>query len=298
MSVLIIGASGFVGQNLLAFCKSKNILTETLSLRNKKLLSISTEAKVIVHLAGKAHDLKKTSNHSEYYEVNTELTKWVYQAFCDSNADTFIYMSSVKAVSDSPREIINEKSKPSPITAYGKSKLAAEEYLIQNQKAGTRLYILRPCMIHGPKNKGNLNLLYSLVKKGVPYPLGSFSNKRSFLTVGNLNFVINELIQNTEIKSGVYNVSDDEAFSSVELVRIIGTSLNKRVAILSPPIFMINIFAKIGDILMLPLTTERLEKLTENYIVSNAKIKLAIGKELPINGKVGLLKTFNSFQIK
>ena len=118
-------------------------------------------------------------------------------------------MSSVKAVADEVVGVLDESVIPSPVTAYGKSKLAAEKYLLsQKPSKGKRVYILRPCMIHGPGNKGNLNLLYNFVKKGIPYPFGSFENKRSFVSIDNLCFVIKELIENKNITSGVYNISD------------------------------------------------------------------------------------------
>ena len=82
-------------------------------------------------------------------------------------------------------------------------------------------------MIHGPNNKGNLNLLYSFVKKNIPYPFGSFENKRSFVSIDNLCFVIKELIENKEIPSGVYNISDDQTLSTNELVRNDGRSASK-----------------------------------------------------------------------
>jgi nucleoside-diphosphate-sugar epimerase len=296
MDILITGASGFVGQNLVAFFKEKKIKTSEVSLRNEKLFSIAPNTTAVVHLAGKAHDLKKVSNEAAYFEVNTELTKQVYEQFCNSNADTFVYMSSVKAVADNSTSIVDESTLATPITPYGKSKLAAEQYLLRNHKVGTRLYILRPCMIHGPNNKGNLNLLYQLVQKGIPYPLGSFSNQRSYLSVDNLCFIINELIQRTDITSGVYTLADDGEVSTTDLVRLIGESLDKKATILSPPVCIINFIAKIGDKLNLPLNTERLQKMTENYVVSNEKINTAIGKVLPMSNKEGLLKTFNSFK--
>lgn len=295
MSVLITGSSGFVGQNLVAFFKSKKIPTDSISLRKKRALFIPEHSSTLIHLAGKAHDLKKTSNEAEYFEINTELTKLVYRAFCESNADTFIYMSSVKAVADNPLTIVNEETCAEPITAYGKSKLAAEEYLLQNKKEGTRLFILRPCMIHGPNNKGNLNLLYRLVQKGIPYPFGSFSNRRSFLSIDNLSFVVYELIINKRIESGVYTLADSVSLSTVALIKLIGESLDRRATILSPPIGLMKFIAQMGDTLKLPITTERLQKLTGSYLVSNEKIKNAIGRELPISSREGLLLTFKSF---
>ncbi len=295
MNVLITGASGFVGQNLVAFLERQGVNTTTVSLRDEKLFSVAPDINAIVHLAGKAHDLKQVSDEAAYFEVNTELTKRLYARFYESNADIFIYMSSVKAVVDNPSSTVDEATTPTPVTAYGKSKLAAEQYLLQNQKAGTRLYILRPCMIHGPNNKGNLNLLYQLVQKGIPYPLGSFVNQRSYLSVDNLCFIIKELLETPSIPSGVYHVADDDTFSTTEVVQLMGESLGKNVKILSPARSFIHLIAKMGDFLKLPLTTENLQKLTENYVVANQKIKAAIGKDLPLRGKAGLLKTFNSF---
>lgn len=295
MSIVITGSTGFVGQNLKAYLEQQYTNIQTLNLRDKALIKLSKQAKTVIHLAGKAHDLKSLSDEEEYQKVNTHLTEILYNEFCKSTADTFIYMSSVKAVADNPLFIVDENINANPLTPYGKSKLAAEEYLRTNKKENTRLYILRPCMIHGPNNKGNLNLLYNLVKKGIPYPLGKYANKRSFLSIDNLCFIISELIQNKSIPSGIYNLADNESFSTKNVIAIIGDSLKKKPIILSPPIKLLNLIARIGDKIGLPLNSERLQKLTSNYIVSNKKIMKAIGKELPLKAKEGLMKTFNSF---
>ena len=161
---------------------------------------------------------------------------------------------------------------------------------------GKRVFILRPCMIHGPGNKGNLNLLYQLVSKGIPWPLGAFENKRSFCSIDNLMFIIKELIEREDILSGVYNVTDDDALSTNEVISILAESQNRKPKICNVSKVLILAVAKIGYVLRLPLNEERLHKLTDSYIVSNQKIKLAIGKPLPISSKDGLLKTFISFK--
>jgi nucleoside-diphosphate-sugar epimerase len=150
-------------------------------------------------------------------------------------------------------------------------------------------------MIHGPGNKGNLNLLYKSVSKGIPWPLGSFDNKRSYCSIDNFIFIIKELIEREDIPSGVYNVADDEALSTNDVITILAESQNKKAKIWNVPKSLIKSLTKLGDVLRLPLTTERLQKLTESYVVSNQKIKTAIGKPLPVSAKDGLLKTFNSF---
>ena len=151
-------------------------------------------------------------------------------------------------------------------------------------------------MIHGPNNKGNLNLLYSLVSKGIPWILGSFQNKRSYCSIDNLLFIINELIKNKTVPSGVYNVADDGYLSTNEIISLISNSNNQKPIIFNLSPFIVKFIAKIGDIIPLPLNSERLKKLTESYMVSNEKLKKHIEKELPLTGIVGIINTFKTFK--
>ena len=289
--IFITGVSGFVGNNLVEF------LSTTYDFFSyKKGVLPQVDQNVVIHLAGKAHDLKKVSFPEDYYNVNTELTKQVFDAFLVSNAKVFVTLSSVKAVADEVDGELLEEVAPNPKSHYGKSKLLAEEYILSHSiPSWKRVYILRPCMIHGPGNKGNLNLLYNLVSKGLPWPLGSFENARSYLSIENLCFIIKELIEREEIVSGVYNVADDDSLSTNEVIQLIAKSKGKKSRILKISKPLITNFARVGDFLKLPLNSERLQKLTESYLVSNAKIKAALDKPLPISSKEGLLKTFQSF---
>mgnify|MGYP003575988846 FL=1 len=151
-------------------------------------------------------------------------------------------------------------------------------------------------MIHGPGNKGNLNLLYKFVAKGLPYPLASFNNKRSFLSVENLCFIIKEILVRDDIPAGVYNVADDEPLATSEVVQLLSVSMGKRARLLQLPVTLIKGIARLGDKLHLPLNTERLQKLTENYIVDNTKIKQVLKKPLPLSAREGILKTARSFK--
>ena len=297
-NIIITGATGFVGRNLVKYLSKANKI-EALSVRYISNQTFTLNGDAVIHLAGKAHDLKKVSNPAEYYESNFELTKQLFDAFVKSDATVFIFMSTVKAVADEVLDELTEDSIPNPKTHYGIAKRQAEEYILNaTLPVGKRVFILRPCMIHGPENKGNLNLLYKLVSIGLPWPLGAFENKRSFLSIENLCFVINELLQNITIHSGIYNVADSDALSTNELIQLLGDSLSKRNKILKLSPNLIKQIAKLGDSLHLPLNTERLQKLTESYKVSNSKICAAIKKELPVESKAGLLRTFNSFKKK
>lgn len=299
MKILITGTSGFVGNNLIQYFEKRetNELAK-INLRTPNWRSwIDYEAKAIVHLAGKAHDLKNSSNPDEYFEVNTKLTQELFDIFLASNCRDFVYFSSVKAVIDQIKDIVTEETVTNPQTAYGQSKLQAEQYILSRTLPDDkRVFIIRPSMIHGPGNKGNLNLLFQLVSKGLPWPLGAFQNQRSFCSIDNVCFVIQQILEREEIPSGVYNLADDEALSTNELIQIIADTTRKKAKILSVPKKIIYAIARLGDIFRLPLNTERLDKLTENFVVSNTKIKTVLEIEkLPTSAKEGLVKTISSF---
>ena len=292
MRLFITGSSGFIGTSFLKTFEQHNF---KIWRKNERIRFNGAE--FIIHLAGKAHDLKNTSSSQEYYEVNTELTKQVYDAFLTSDAKVFITLSSVKAVADQIEGELTEQHHPNPITHYGKSKLLAEQYIFSREiPEGKRVYVLRPCMIHGTGNKGNLNLLYKIVSKNIPWPLGAFENKRSFCSIDNLMFIFSELIERDDIRSGIYNVADDEPLSTNELIGLIAQAQNRNPKIWNFSKKFTEWVASLGNKLHLPLNTERLQKLTSSYVVSNAKINAAIGKPLPVSSREGLLKTFESFK--
>ncbi|MFJ1329374.1 NAD-dependent epimerase/dehydratase family protein [Capnocytophaga canimorsus] len=297
MKTIITGASGFVGINLSMYLEIKDIEVDRLSLRNENW-QLNSSADAVIHLAGKAHDTENTSEEKAYFQVNTDLTIQVFDEFLKSDIRDFFYFSSVKAVADTIDAVLMEEILASPQTPYGRSKHKAEEYLLsQILPAGKRLFIIRPCMIHGEGNKGNLNLLYKIVEKGIPWFLASYENKRSFLSIDNLNYLIFKILNNEHILSGIYNFADDEALSTNDLIRIISETANRKTRLWNIPQSFISGIAKLGDLLKLPLNSERLKKLTESYVVSNQKIKSALGIEkLPLSAKEGLEKTIKSFK--
>ncbi|WP_193810724.1 NAD-dependent epimerase/dehydratase family protein [Kaistella flava (ex Peng et al. 2021)] len=296
MKIILTGATGFVGQNLSTFLQNNDLEVKSLSLREEWVYPQNLN--VIIHLAGKAHDTSNFSDDESYFKINRDLTIQLFDQFLTSETKDFFYFSSVKAAADTVDGILDENFEANPQTPYGKSKLEAENYLLhQKLPSGKRLFIIRPCMIHGPGNKGNLNLLYKVVEKGIPWPLASFENKRSFLSIDNLNFLILKMLQNEEVSSGIYNLADDQDVSTNELVKIIAHISGKKAKLWNINTSLIIAIAKFGDLLKLPLNSERLKKLTESYVVSNAKIKSALELDkLPVSAKEGLGKTIKSFQ--
>jgi nucleoside-diphosphate-sugar epimerase len=245
-------------------------------------------------LAGIAHDISGRFKVDDYQQVNYRDTRNLHEVFINSKASTFVFISSIKAVVDHTNGIIDENFVPKPASEYGKSKRKAEEFITKNARKEKKHFILRPCMIHGPGNKGNLNLLYRFVKTGIPYPLGAFKNKRSFLSIENFCFVIQKIIEE-QLKSGTYLLSDDDPVSTNEVVRIIGRGLDKKVRILHLPKAIILSLARIGSWTQAPFNTSTVAKLCENMVVSNQKLLLNLKAKLPVSSIDGLMKTIKSF---
>ena len=298
-----------MGSNLVEYLKSENEIYGLDIVSPEKAGVVKTfswddldagvvpDMDAIIHLAGKAHDTKNKSAAEVYFKVNTGLTQKIFDYFLASEASKFVFFSTAKAAADRVEGILTEDVLPTPVGPYGESKIKAEEYVLGKElPAGKQFYIFRPCMIHGPGNKGNLNLLYSVVRKGIPWPLGAFENRRTFTSIGNICFAVNGVLT-SDVESGIYNMGDDEALSTNELIEEICKSLGKKARIWRLPKGLMTGIAKVGGWLHLPLNPMRLQKLTENYVSSNAKIKAALGVEkMPVDAREGLQRTLESFR--
>lgn len=325
MNILITGIHGFVGSNLVQCLSKENTIYGldivqpqkdgvkcTFSWDSLDEEGTIPEIDAVIHLAGKAHDTRNKGAADVYFKVNTGLTQKIFDWYVATpSAKKFVFFSTAKAAAECVQEMLLENVIPTPKGPYGESKILAEDYIIAaleqqgvSKAAMTSLtpgtvhprnckevYILRPCMIHGPGNKGNLNLLYGVVSKGLPWPLGAFQNRRTFTSIENVCFAVSGVLTK-KVPSGIYNLGDDEALSTNELIELICETIGKKSRIWRIPIGLMNAIAQIGGWLHLPLNPLRMQKLTESYVSSNAKIKLALGIEkFPVDARKGLKQT-------
>lgn len=286
MKILITGAYGFVGTNLCRYLAEKGHACHALDVPaakrdNVPYASFHTwdeleklpDVDAVVHLAGKAHDLKKVASEQSYFDVNVGLTEKIFNAMQGRTA-RFIYFSSSKADANG--------------NAYGRSKLAAEQFL------NGRAIVLRPAMIHGPGNKGNLNLLWGIARRGLPWPLAAFENQRSFTSIGNVCAAVEALCARGV--NGVYPIADDEMISTNRLIELIAETCGRKARLWRLPKGLMRLAARIGDVLHLPLTTERIEKLTEDSFVDNAALKRMLDwQTMPVGAEEGMRATLRSF---
>jgi len=319
MKLLISGINGFIGQNLQAyFAKSdyeligietsNNFSKSNIKQYGWEELDKINEADCIIHLAGLAHDTSNLKLEEEYYQVNTELTKTIFDFFLTSSAKTFIFFSTIKAAADFSETPLAETVIPGPTSIYGKSKLRAEEYILNHlPNEDRKVYILRPCMIHGPNPKGNLVSLYKYIKKGLPYPFGNLSNNRSYLSMSNLTFILEKLIESNDLSlvtrhlsfvtppSGIYHLSDDQPLSTTRIVELMGETIGRKPFTMNLPKWMFVKLGQMGTALHLPVNNETIKKLTGNFLVSNEKIKKALNiSSLPLSAEEGMRLTLRN----
>lgn len=293
--IFITGSTGFVGGYFLK--KHLNEFSFKEFKRNSEITPIDDD--IVLHFAGLAHDLKKVSKPQDYYETNTELTIKLYNEFLSSNASTFIFLSSIKAVADYSNLPINEETERRPQSVYGLSKKMAEDYILNKKlPSGKRYFIIRTPMIYGNDNKGNLQVLYNFISKFRLWPFTNFKNKKSFCSIENLDFALIQLIENQDISSGVYNVADDEVISTNQLIELIGNQRNIKIKFLKIPKNIILLILGVLKLIKLSQFEDKIRKLTESYEVDNTKIKLAVNETWPMSTERGLRKVFDSFREK
>lgn len=298
MKVTVLGPTGFVSKNLQNSLKPTYDIWKV-SLRKGFCINKDYDSQVWINCVGKAHDFDGKATKEDFYYANFELVKVIYNEFINSNASLLIHISSIAAQEEFSSDIpLMEDAKCNPISLYGKSKREAEIWLM-NQKipANKKIIILRPPMIHGEGDKGNLRNLFNIVRYKIPNPFVSFKNKRSFISIDNFVFYIDQIIQKHNIlPSGIYNVCDDEGMSTNKIIEIIKEVKRFKLPNIYIPKFFVLVLAKIGDFVPIPINTNRLNKLTSNLLVSNSKIKNALAIDsLPLSAEEGMIKTIKSF---
>jgi nucleoside-diphosphate-sugar epimerase len=307
MKIVITGTTGFVGSNLQSFLETEGYTVVAInrakhsgSYSFAETIPVDCNGSVWIHLAGKSKDVQKASLLDEYLEANVELTKKIFQAFInDPSATTFIYASSVKAAAAKVKGVLSEEDEFEVDVPYGVSKRAAEKFLQSVQlPASKKLIILRPVMIYGANSTGNLYSLYSFVKRGLPYPFAAFSNSRSFLSIENFMHVVLQILKRPDFKAGIYNVADDEVLSTNEIIELVGAAISKKPRLWKVSPNLIKTFALLGDKIHLPFNTKLIDKLTDNYVVSNKKLVSELGEPMPYQTRDSLVKLFKALQKK
>lgn len=240
MKILLTGSNGYLGNSFLNQYQNKYTF-EKFSLLSQKLEdinfdSITKEIKafdVVLHCAALVHQ-KEEHPYEKYHEINVDYPVKLAKLAKENGVKQFVFISTI-AVYGENREKLDENTTYTPITPYGKSKLEAEKQLLELSDDSFIVSIIRPPMIYGKNAPGNIDSLVKLVKKLPIIPLGKIENKRSFISIQNLCYIIDEII--TQQKSGIFLCADDKPLSTSKLIELIAKNLNKKVYLVKIPFF-------------------------------------------------------------
>ena len=304
-TILITGANGFLGRNLCQILKGNyKILAisrsqpkfkciwlqfKGTSIANNEYIFRKFKPNYLIHCAGIAHKNLKKRNIGSLIDLNLNYTKTLAKLSKLNQVERFIYISSVSIYEFSWREKknITENSEINPSNIYGKTKLESEIF-IQKELKGSNTYftIFRPPILYGKNAPGNIFKLIKLVDKKLPLPFGNFNNKKSLLSVNNFASAINISLENQNTKNKIYNLSDDEIISTLEIIKLIIKSRNNRLFLIGVPENLIKLFEN------LPYIGIILLKLNHSIIIDNKKFKNETNWEQPFSQKNELEKCF------
>lgn len=232
-NVLVTGSNGYLGSSFINQYKNKYKF-EKFSLLSQKLEDIKfDEIDIVLHCAAFVHQ-KQEQSYEKYHEINVEYPVKLAKLAKQNGVKQFVFISTI-AVYGEEKEKLNEDIISSPITPYGKSKLEAEKELLKLNDDTFIVSIIRPPMIYGKNAPGNIDSLIRLVKKLPIIPLGGIDNKRSFISIQNLCYMISEII--TQEKSGVFLCADDEPLSTSKLIELIAKNLDRKIYLIKIPFF-------------------------------------------------------------
>ena len=325
MKIFITGATGFVGGHIITSLQKlghkiyavsryqSNPILESVewlnckSLKNEEWLSRHLNGiDVVIHLAAYAHQTRNTTeeDRKKFFDVNKSLTTIVYRVSCKLKVRQFIFISSIGAIKSLSESLITEDTCPEPDNDYGESKLQAEQSLRMLEKdCFTKVTIVRPCLVYGFGNPGNMNRLSKLIDTGIPLPFLSINSKRSFLYVHNLtNFIITILL-NKNAYGEDFILADEEVLSLPEIIRHMARAKGKKVILFPFPKLGLKIIGKLGDMVSkflgksIPFDSYSVNRLIGGLPCSINKSRELLGWNPPYKFKEAIEQTFKVCKI-
>jgi UDP-glucose 4-epimerase len=271
VKVLITGSNGYLGSSFIDRYQKRYQFT-TFSLLHQKIEDINfRDVNIVLHCAALVHQ-KEEHSYEKYHEINVTYPLKLAKLAKQNGVQQFVFISTI-AVYGEDEEVLNENTICDPVTPYGKSKLEAERQLSELHDDSFVVSIIRVPMVYGKDAPGNIESLVKLVRNVPIIPLGGINNRRSFVYVGNLCWLVDEVIRfrvklgmteelkhamteevklgikegsavtrecHPELDSGSKNIflaCDDEPLSTTRLIELIAKNLNKKVYLVKVPFF-------------------------------------------------------------
>ncbi len=269
MNVMITGATGFIGRNLIERCQSKgydvracartqssnipqNIDLHLIGniLNNTKWSDVVRGIDVVIHTAARVHIMGESAANTltEFRSVNTAGTLNLARQAVKAGVKRFIFISSIKVKGEEtqPSQPFKEDDSSIPTDPYGLSKYEAEQGLLKlAQETDMEVVIIRPPLVYGPGVKANFSTMMKWINKGIPLPFGSIDNKRSLVALDNLVSFIIRCIDHPKATNEIFLISDGEDVSTTELLQKVAKAFGKKAFLVPVPIWIMCFFAKL-----------------------------------------------------
>lgn len=243
MNIAIIGGSGFVGTRLIQFLDGQQVLknidkreshfypeiTHIANVLDKETLARELQGMdAVVLLAAEHRD--DVTPISLYYDVNVQGMRNTLEAMERNGIKRLVFTSSV-AVYGLNKENPNEDFPADSFNHYGKSKWQAEQVLKDwhGRHPDCVVSILRPTVIFGERNRGNVYNLLHQISTGAFLMIGKGENKKAMAYVGNIVAFIDFLLRNQQSGLEIYNYTDKPDFTMNELVTLVSKVMNKHI---------------------------------------------------------------------
>ena len=319
--VLVTGATGFVGRHLCPELIARGFRVRA-AFRGEGHLDLPgvswvrvgdvgpstdwTEAlhgvSHVIHLASLAHQVGEEGEaiRQRFRQINVEGTRRLAEAAAIARLPgRFCFVSSIGAVTTFSEVPVSENTPCAPDSDYGRSKLEAEEAVKEVLgQAGVSWTIVRPTLVYGPGNPGNMARLLRLIRTGLPLPLSGIQNRRSFVFVSNLADALIHALGHPAAEGKALLVHDGRAISTPELLRMLGKASGRRVRLFPCPMALLHALARAGDLVhwiagrSIGLDTYSVDRLTGSLAVDSEAVYAELGWKPPVSMEEGLCRTF------